>query len=123
MYRDAPSRGGGLHEHGPGGSPWKPDTRKLFFNLYALSCHNAFAAKLLNNMYAHHRRRLAAYIGAARPNLSEQECFDLALQVVALLDGLMLYTGPGSKSITPRERLAVLVKKSVLKLISETGAK
>jgi AcrR family transcriptional regulator len=97
---------------------WKPDTRRLFFNLYALSCHNAFAAKLFNDMYAHHRRRLAAYIGAARPNLSEQDCFELALQVVALLEGIMIYTGPGSKSVTPR-RLTAMVKKSVLKLISE----
>lgn len=102
---------------------WRPDTRKFFFNLYALSCHNTFAAKLVNDVYAHHRRRLAAYIGAARPNMSEEDCFDLALQIGALLDGLMIYTGPGSRSVTPRERLAEMVKKTVLKLISDSGRK
>jgi AcrR family transcriptional regulator len=101
---------------------WKPETRKFFFNLFALSCHNDFAAKLLNEVYAHHRRRIAAYIGAARPSLSEQQCFDLGLQVAALLEGLMIYTGPGSKSVTPRERLGEMVKESVLKLIADSDS-
>lgn len=70
---------------------WRPDTRKFFFNLFALSCYNAFAARRVNEVYAHHRRRIAAYIGAARPNLSESECFDLAMQVAALIEGLMIW--------------------------------
>jgi AcrR family transcriptional regulator len=97
---------------------WRPDTRKFFFNLYALSCNNAFAARRMNEVFAHHRRRLATYIGAARPHLSEQECFDLALQIAALLEGLMIYTAPGAKSVSPRERLAELVKETVLKMIT-----
>jgi AcrR family transcriptional regulator len=102
---------------------WRPETRRFFFNLFALSCHNAFAARRLNEVYAHHRRRIAAYIGAARPNLSESECFDLALQVAALIEGLMIYTAPGAKSVTSREHLAEMVKATVLRLIGgrETG--
>jgi AcrR family transcriptional regulator len=97
---------------------WKPDTRRFFFNLYALSCNNAFAARRMNEVFAHHRRRIAGYIGAARPHLSEQECFDLALQIAALLEGLLIYTAPGAKSVHPRERLAAMVKETVLRLIS-----
>lgn len=102
---------------------WRPDSRRFFFNLYALSCHNAFAAKLVNDVYVHHRRRLAAYIGAARPNLSEEGCFDLALQISALLDGLMIFTAPGAKAVSRRERLAEMVKDTVLKLLAEPGRK
>jgi hypothetical protein len=40
------------------------------------------------------------------------------MQVAALLDGLMIYTAPGAKSVTPRERLADMVKQTVLTLIS-----
>ena len=101
---------------------WRPDTRKFFFNLYALSCNNAFAARRMNEVFAHHRRRLASYIGAARPHLSEQECFDLALQIAALLEGLMIYTAPGAKSVSPRERLTEMVKDTVLRLICERPA-
>lgn len=97
---------------------WRPDTRKFFFNLFALSCYNAFAARRMNELYVHHRRRIAAYIGAARPNLSEDQCFDLAMQVAALIDGLMIYTAPGAKSVASREQLANMVKATVLRLIS-----
>jgi AcrR family transcriptional regulator len=97
---------------------WRPDTRKFFFNLYALSCNNAFAAKRMNELFAHHRRRLAGYVGAARPHLSEEECFDIALQIAALLEGLLMYTAPGAKSVSSRERMTEIVKDAVLRLIS-----
>jgi AcrR family transcriptional regulator len=97
---------------------WKPEGRKFFFNLYALSCHNEFAARLFNEVYAHHRRRLAAYIGAARPHLSEQACFDLALQLSALTEGLMIYTAPGAKSTTLR-RLTETTRAAVLRMIGD----
>lgn len=98
---------------------WKQDSRKFFFNLYALSCHNRFAADLLNDTYAHHRRRLAAFIGAARPQLSEQECFDLALQLSALTEGLMLYTAPEARSMTPRQRIADTTRETVLRMLGK----
>lgn len=96
---------------------WRADSRKFFFNFYALSCHNSFAASLLIDTFSHHRRRIAAYIGAARPNFSEEECFNVALQISALIEGLMIYTAPGSKSVTKREHLTQLVKQTLLRLI------
>jgi AcrR family transcriptional regulator len=96
---------------------WRQDSRRFFFDLYALSGHNEFAQKLVNDVYAHHLNRLGGYLGAARPHLSEQQCRDLALQIGAMIDGLMIYTGPGSKAIRPRSRLATLVKTTVLRLI------
>jgi len=97
---------------------WRPDARRFFFNLCALSCHNAFVARLFNEVYAHHRRRIAGFIGAARPNLTEQQCYDFALEVAALLEGLMVYTAPGAESVKSREHLTALVKDSVLRLIT-----
>jgi AcrR family transcriptional regulator len=102
---------------------WRPETRRFFFNFYALSCHDGFTATLLNQTYLHHRRRLAGYIGAARPALSERACFDLALQLSALIDGLMIFTGPGARSggggrsggrrIGGRGGLAAMVKRTL----------
>lgn len=99
------------------GDIWRRESRNFFLNFHALSCHDEFAAKLLTQTYAHHRRRIAAYIGAARPGLSERRCFDAALQIAALIEGLMLYTGPGSAAIVKRDHLAGLVKDTVLRLI------
>ena len=98
---------------------WRQDSRRFFFGLFALSAHNAFAQQLVDDVYEHHRRRLATYLGAARPHLSEQQCLDLALQIGAMIDGLMIYTGPGSKAIKPRRRLATMVKSTVLCLIDD----
>jgi AcrR family transcriptional regulator len=97
---------------------WRADTRRFFMNFYALSCHNAFAGRLMNDVYAHHRRRIATYIGAARPRLAEQACLDIGLQVAALIDGLIIYTAPDARSVSPRSQLAEMVKRSVLQLIS-----
>ena len=97
---------------------WRPDARRFFFNLYALSCHNTYVARLFNDVYAHHRRRIAGFIGAARPNLTEQQCYDVALQVAALLEGLMVYTAPGAESARLREPLTELIKGSVRRLIT-----
>ena len=96
---------------------WRAESRKFFMNLFALSCHNAFASRLLNEVYAHHRRRIAGYIGAARPKLSERDCLDLGLQIAALIDGLMIYTAPDAKSVSPRSQLAEMIKRTVLRLI------
>jgi len=97
---------------------WRPEARRFFFNLYALSCHSPFVARLFNQVYAHHRRRIAGFIGAARPNLTEQQCYDFALEVAALLEGLMIYTAPGADSVRSREYLTELVKDSVQRLIT-----
>lgn len=97
---------------------WRPQARCFFFNLYALSCHNPFVARLFNEVYEHHRRRIAGFIGAARPGLSEQQCYDFALQVAALLEGLMVYTAPGAKSGASRGPLTELIKDSVRRLIT-----
>jgi AcrR family transcriptional regulator len=101
---------------------WRQSSRNFFFALYALSCHNAFAEKLLNEIYAHHQRRLAMYIAAARPKLGERRCLDIALQIGAMIDGLMIYTAPGSNAVKPRNRLNELVKATVLRLISQSNA-
>jgi AcrR family transcriptional regulator len=98
---------------------WRQDSRKFFFGLYALSAHNEFAQQLINHVYAHHQRRLATFLAAARPRLTEQQCLDLALQIGAMIDGLMIYTGPGSRAIRPKSRLATLVKSTVLRLIDD----
>jgi AcrR family transcriptional regulator len=99
----------------------RQDSRKFFLGLHALSCHNAFAERLLSAMCVHHQRRLASFIGAAGPHLTEQQCLDLALQLCAMLDGLMIYTSPRSRTIKPRQRLAGVVKQSVLRLIASAS--
>ena len=98
---------------------WRPESRQFFLNLFAASCHSAAAGRLLNDVYAHHRRRIAGYIAAARPDLTERQCLDLGLLVAALIDGLMIYTAPDAKAVSSRAYLADMVRNTILKLTGE----
>jgi AcrR family transcriptional regulator len=99
----------------------RPQTRQFFFALWALSCHSSFAAELVEKMYSHHRRNLAAFVGAARPALSEAQCLEAAVQIAALIDGLMLFTAPGTKHFTSRAALARTVRAAVEKLLASSA--
>jgi AcrR family transcriptional regulator len=96
---------------------WRPESRKFFMNLFALSCHSVSAGRLLNEVYAHHRRRIAGYVATARPGLRERECLDLGLQIAGLIDGLMIYTAPDARAVSSRAQLAEMVRGAVLRLI------
>ncbi len=96
---------------------WKQDTRKFFFGFWALACHDPTAGRFLAEMYLHHVKRLGAFIGAARPGLSEARCEDLAIQVGSMIEGLMLFAAPGGRRIATRERMARMVKETVLRLL------
>ncbi len=100
----------------------RQDSRRFFLGLHALSCHNAFAERLVSAMCQHHQRRLAGFIGAAAPQLDERQCLDLALQLCAMLDGLTFYTGPRHNVIGSRVRVAATIKRSVQRLIATDEA-
>jgi AcrR family transcriptional regulator len=100
------------------GDIMQTETRQFFFALWALSCHNKFAATLQDEMYGHHSRNMAAFIGAARPDFGERQCLEAAVQIAALTDGLMLFTAPGAKHFPSRAALVRTVKRAVKKLLS-----
>jgi len=96
---------------------WRPESRRFFMNLFAASCHSVSAGRLLNDVYAHHRRRIAGYVAAARPGLTERECLDRGLLIAGLIDGLMIYTASDARAVSSRAQLAELVRGAVLRLI------
>lgn len=93
------------------------ETRQFFFALWALSCHNKFAATLQEEMYAHHTRNMATFVGAAKPNFSERQCAETAIQIVALIEGLMLFTAPGARPLGSRASVVRLLKRTVTRLL------
>jgi hypothetical protein len=98
-------------------SNWHQDTRRIFYGLYALSCYRKFAAKLMDGMSARHTHQLATLIGAARSNFSEKRCMELAVIIAAVLDGAMLFTGPGNERLISKSALSKTVRSSVLALL------
>jgi AcrR family transcriptional regulator len=103
-------------------SNWEQDTRRVFYGLYTLSCYKKFAAKLIDRMNRRHTHQLAVLIGAARSNLTEKQCMELAIIVAAILDGTMLFTAPGESRLISKGALSEAVRSSILTLLdaSET---
>lgn len=98
-------------------SNWETETRQIFYGLYALSCHNDFAGKLMEAMYDRHVQHLASLIGGARPHLSETRCYELAVHIAATIDGTMLFTGRARKGAITRSALLRVVQEGVLDLL------
>jgi AcrR family transcriptional regulator len=98
---------------------WKRDTRKFFFGFWALACHNSAAGELFSEMYSFHVKRIGTFLGAARPGLSEKRCEELAIQIAAMIEGLMLFSAPRGKRFTTRERMSHMVKETILRLLRE----
>lgn len=96
---------------------WQTETRRFFLNLLALGCHNTFAARLVNDVYARYRRRFANYVGAARPGLSDGECLDHGLLLAGMVAGLMIYTAPDAQAVDSRAQLADLVGRALARMV------
>jgi len=97
---------------------WDAESRQFFFALWALSCQDDFAAKLMAEMYAFHVRRLDTFIAAADPTLPAGSRREVAVQIAALVDGLMLFTDPRAKALLSRKRMAESVKRTVAALLN-----
>ena len=97
-----------------------PDTRGLFFGLWSSSCTNRLAAQLMHEAYTYHRDNVARFIAEVRPDLDRSACEILALQVIALIDGSMIFTAPHSRLVSKPILIAAL-KASISQLV--LGAK
>ncbi len=97
---------------------WNLETRQFFIGFWALSCHNASAAELVSEMYAHHISRLGQFIGAGSLRITEARAQELAIQLAALIEGLMLFSAPRGKKICSQQAMARMVKKTILELLS-----
>jgi AcrR family transcriptional regulator len=97
---------------------FKSETRRFYFGFRSQSCHNKRAEKFLAESYANHRDTLAVFIGAARPTLSEERCRELATQIAAMIEGLMVYIPAHGKGFPNRKKLVRSVKQTIWTLIS-----
>jgi len=95
----------------------KADTRKFWFGFWALSCHNKHAELLLKQAYQQHCKNVAGFIGAARAHFSDTRCSELAVQIIALIDGTMLFTGMSKKTLTIRSPLISRVRTTIVGML------
>lgn len=68
-------------------------TTRLFPELWALANHDAFVYERVHELYARARAPLIEIIADMRPDLSQQDCLDLALFISASMEGLTVFAG------------------------------
>ena len=96
---------------------WKQDSRKFFFGLWALSSHNKFAAELLHEMYAHHAKRMSGFIAEANPALSDLQRHEISIQIIAMLEGLLLFSHKPGKTLVNRAQMDRMTRITVMSMI------
>jgi AcrR family transcriptional regulator len=65
----------------------------LFFELWALACHDPHTNRLLDRLYSHYRSYVAKLIADMRPRTAAHIVESRAVQIVAFIEGLTLFIG------------------------------
>ncbi len=94
-------------------------TTKFFPELWALANHDAYAAELMEKMYADERQALFDLIHAINPELDELQTNHLALFVSASIEGMTMFVGAGKKQEGALQSMKKMACKSFLQLIEQ----
>jgi len=95
-------------------------TTRFFPELWALANHDAYAAKLMEKMYADERQALFDLIHALNPQLNELQTSHLALFVSASIEGMTMFVGAGKKQEGALQSMKKMACRSFLQLIEQT---
>lgn len=96
------------------------EQRRFWFGFLALGSHSEHAQLLLREAYEHHTRNIATFIGAARPLFSERRCLDTATHIIAMIDGMMIYTGIAKGRVSLKSPMIKAVRQAIFsRLLAE----
>ncbi len=68
-----------------------PLNHAIFFEIWALATHNAFASELMAMMMGRERKTIYLLIRGLNPAISDEEYMQRAILIVAQVEGLMLF--------------------------------
>ncbi|MEL7897121.1 TetR/AcrR family transcriptional regulator [Vreelandella neptunia] len=71
----------------------------FFTQLWALGFQSEEARCRLSDLYANHRKDLAAFIGCVNPNIEEQECLARAAMISSMIEGSLIHIGTGEPDV------------------------
>ncbi len=95
------------------------ESSNFFFQLWAMSCHDAAAARIQEKIYALYRKTFSQLIKMLNPALSAAERNIRSIVIVSMLDGLMLFISEGKSQKRHTSKIAQQVKKEVLRIATD----
>lgn len=93
------------------------ETSNFFFELWALASHDSYVAERMDLIYSNHRHQLEEYIKVINPNMSHKIVALRAVQIAALIEGMMIFKGEGKIQHKEFTGLADDMKNVIRKMI------
>jgi AcrR family transcriptional regulator len=93
-----------------------PVSNTLFFELWALACHDQHANGLLATLYAHYRAYISRLIRNMRPAMAPALVELRAVQIVALIEGLTLFIGRNKPRLAAARGIASDARANIMRL-------
>lgn len=93
-----------------------PVTHAIFFEIWALATRNPFASALMDKMLAREKKTIFKLIHGLAPGLSDEQCMERAVLIVAQVEGLMLFRLGRSARRAEMAAIRESVRKAVLRL-------
>jgi AcrR family transcriptional regulator len=93
-----------------------PVSNTLFFELWALACHDRHANRLLATLYAHYRAYISRLIRNMRPSMASDLVELRAVQIVALIEGLTLFIGRNKPRLAAARGVAKDARANILRM-------
>lgn len=93
-----------------------PASNTIFFELWALACHDPHAKVVVARLYSHYRAYVAKLIASMRRTLPGETVELRALQIVALIEGLSLFIGRDKPRLAAVRGLAEDARANILRI-------
>lgn len=88
----------------------------LFFEFWAMACHDEYINKLIDQLYIAYREYIASFISAMRPKLSKRSSNRRAQQIVILLEGMTLFIGKDKPKHSQTRGIENDIRKTIVQI-------
>ncbi len=95
------------------------EATNFFFQLWAMSCHDAAAAQIQEKIYAIYRKTISVLIQMVNPALSAAERNIRSIIIICILDGLMLFISQGMSQRRHVSKIRKQAKKDILRIVTD----
>jgi len=95
----------------------RSESSDFFFQLWAMSCHDASAARIQAEIYALYRKTFRELIQMLNPALTAAQRDSRSVVVISLLEGLMLFISEGKSHGRQVSKIAAEAKQGILRIV------
>ena len=95
------------------------ESSDFFFQLWAMSCHDASASRIQEKIYAQYRKTIRDLIKLLNPALSAEQRNIRSIVIISLLDGLMLFISHGKSQARHTSKISDEAKKNILRVVMD----